>query len=127
MTPAHQRTVFAGFGLLLAGVIINVALLQPAPTSGQSAGRAAADVAQAKLEIERRQRLALDRLPATAAVQTAAVAPKPFTAFEAETSKPAAAAPPWKRCEHSTRCWASTAPRLSESSSRTTRALRSPD
>ncbi len=59
MTPAHQRMLFAGFGLMLVGVTINVLLLQPQ----QVPGRAGADPAQMKLEAERRQRLALDKLP----------------------------------------------------------------
>lgn len=68
MSPAHHRYVFIGFTLLIAGVAANVMVLQPAPPA-DGAGRAAtAARAEAKAELERRQRLALDRqtLAATA-------------------------------------------------------------
>jgi peptidoglycan hydrolase-like protein with peptidoglycan-binding domain len=48
--------VFSGFGLLIAGVAANLLLLQPATVPS----RTGADPAQARLEAERRQRLALD-------------------------------------------------------------------
>lgn len=57
MTPALQRVLFAGFGLMIAGVTINVLLLQPQ----QASNRAAIDPAQARVEADRRQKLALDK------------------------------------------------------------------
>jgi peptidoglycan hydrolase-like protein with peptidoglycan-binding domain len=65
MSPLHLRYILGGFGLLIAGVTANVMLLQPSLPSGVSA-RAVVDANKA--ERERRQRLALDPVPAAPAV-----------------------------------------------------------
>lgn len=57
MSPAHHRYVFGAFALMIAGVMTNVMLLQPAQAPG-TAHRSAAD---SKAEAERRQKLALDQ------------------------------------------------------------------
>ena len=82
MTPGHQRSVFIGFGLLITGVVGNVVLLQPLPSSQ----RANAEQGQSKLDQDRRQRLALDRASATTApgAAPAPVAAKMATAQDAD-------------------------------------------
>ena len=65
MSPQHLRAIFIAFGLLTLGVAGNALLLQPAPQMAESS-RAAAEAALQKAEAERRQRLALDRLPLAA-------------------------------------------------------------
>ncbi len=57
MSPAHHRYVFGAFASMVAGVIANVMLLQPA----QVAGTANRPGAESKAEVERRQKLALDQ------------------------------------------------------------------
>ena len=69
MSPTHQRYVFIGFALLIAGVAANVMVLQPE----QPVGRAGVGGwSETKLEIERRQRLALERQLGPASVQASA-------------------------------------------------------
>ena len=97
MTPAQQRTTFIGFGLLTLGVAVNALLLQPSPTERQ-AGRAIVDAVQTKQEIDRRQRLALDRVATPAdAASAAGGAVAQFTAKPAASKSEAlkiAQAPP---------------------------------
>ncbi len=67
MTPALQRMLFSAFALLLAGVGVNLLVLQPSPATV----RGAADPLQARAEAERSRRLALD--PQSTAVAASAV------------------------------------------------------
>ncbi len=84
MTPATQRMLFTGFGLMAVGVIVNVALLQPQ----NGANRAGLDPAVARLEAERRQKLALDKPAPTSQAAVTQVAVK----ADIETAKPVVAA-----------------------------------
>ena len=69
MSPTHHRYVFIGFTLLIAGVTTNVMVLQPAvPVAGT--GRPGGTGADSKAEADRRQRLALERLPSQATTKT---------------------------------------------------------
>ena len=69
MSPAHHRYVFIGFTLLIAGVTANVMVLQPAvPAAGAS--RLGNTGVESKAEADRRQRLALERLPPQAPTKT---------------------------------------------------------
>jgi hypothetical protein len=84
MTPACQRMLFAGFGLMVVGVTVNVLLLQPP----QGTNRAAVDPAQARIEAERRQKLALDKpSPAQGAVKTDAEPAKPAEPAKSDEAK----------------------------------------
>jgi peptidoglycan hydrolase-like protein with peptidoglycan-binding domain len=92
MTPATQRMLFTGFGLMVVGVTVNVLLLQPQ----QGANRAALDPAQARVEAERRQKLALDKPAAAQGSATQAAAKveadiaKPVETAKVDEPKPAA-------------------------------------
>jgi peptidoglycan hydrolase-like protein with peptidoglycan-binding domain len=90
MTPAHQRILFASFGLMLIGVTVNVLLLQPAPI----ANRASIDPVQTRLEAERRQRLALDKLPSANAKADGEPAKAAETAKTGEMKQASTGGPP---------------------------------
>ncbi len=91
MTPAHQRMLFAGFGLMIVGVTVNVLLLQPQ----QASNRAAIDPAQARIEADRRQKLALDKpAPSQAGVKADLEAIKIADASKPDDTRPAASSGP---------------------------------
>lgn len=76
MSPTYLRFVFVGFTLLIAGVTANVAFLQPELPANGSGRTASNGTVEVRSEVERRQRLALERQPAASAqVALAAAVP----------------------------------------------------